>query len=217
MTCAYCYCIDRPLTKEHVLPISRGGKGTRTIGVCWDCNQERRDHMDYGPFLVWTEEHPDKWIKILVQALVMRAHDKNYKYVKSIQKLLKREIYDRALHLENRAADAEVDAKHWKEYAADAEADAKRWEEYAADAEANAKRWKAYAADAEADAVTLNEYGLTWMHDAQRAHAAAAAAIAAAAADAAADAAAAAAADATAADAEAVADIISDMSDMSVW
>jgi 5-methylcytosine-specific restriction endonuclease McrA len=43
--CLYCTRTDRPLTQEHVVPISKGGHHTRenVVAVCQPCNSRRRN------------------------------------------------------------------------------------------------------------------------------------------------------------------------------
>lgn len=43
--CAYCLRTDRPLTQEHVIPVSRGGGYTadNIVPACGPCNSCKRD------------------------------------------------------------------------------------------------------------------------------------------------------------------------------
>jgi 5-methylcytosine-specific restriction endonuclease McrA len=49
--CLYCERTDRPLTQEHVTPISQGGHHTaaNVVAVCGPCNSRRRDRPAPAP------------------------------------------------------------------------------------------------------------------------------------------------------------------------
>lgn len=60
--CSYCHEI-LPLTREHLIPASLGGKFT--IPVCERCNHERGTSPTYGRFIRYIIEHPSDWIQAL--------------------------------------------------------------------------------------------------------------------------------------------------------
>lgn len=60
--CAYCGK-RRRLTREHLIPKSKGGK--LCIGVCGPCNNARGNSMTHAPFLRYIKEHPDVWEEAL--------------------------------------------------------------------------------------------------------------------------------------------------------
>jgi 5-methylcytosine-specific restriction endonuclease McrA len=45
--CAYCGASDRPLTREHIIPLARGGRHSigNLLPVCGSCNYSKADRL----------------------------------------------------------------------------------------------------------------------------------------------------------------------------
>jgi len=91
-TCQYCGQRGRPLTIDHVLPKSRGGKDTweNLVAACYACNARKGDRTPQeagmrllrkpGPpgYLAWItfelQEVPEEWLPFLPTASVTRVY-----------------------------------------------------------------------------------------------------------------------------------------------
>jgi 5-methylcytosine-specific restriction endonuclease McrA len=49
--CAYCGCGDRPMVREHVIPLSASGTNdiTNLVPACQPCNARKLDRLDFPP------------------------------------------------------------------------------------------------------------------------------------------------------------------------
>jgi hypothetical protein len=73
LICSYCgkHFSEAHLTRDHIVPVSRGGKDiwTNVVAACWKCNNKKGNMMldDCGLELLWVPYTPSRYETLILQ------------------------------------------------------------------------------------------------------------------------------------------------------